>query len=480
LWGDDAGAGAGAGAAAAHAADVAGGGGHASRAWLRSQAALPSAPVLGVGLAAALRGDPTRLDASSRVPVSASPEAGGVLAASPALATPLAMSAYEEADAGARCAARAFAASAGAARAARDAAREAALAESGGHSADAAPLGAGVLPSGRWSWSLVVEASAALAAPLPQPLTRFREAAAAAGAGGYADGAGAAGAFAADAAAPAFELAVALMPALGHDRARAGAALRGTDPDAHAVVWMLTNRGHLFLRPAPLPGAPAGAPLPGLVLVACGLPWGVSSHLVVAVDTADAAAALVGVSVANSRGLAGVSAAEQAAALAAALGAAVRVPAPVALYGGARAADAPGAAPAALPEQLLTAVLDGAPPPPPPPGAPPPPSQLCAPHNAHHPLELPMGELAPGAGAGGGALVTALHSADPLAGPAAALHGAVAALPLERVLRAAALDGARRLPCGVAALQFALFVRDADGVQVTLLPPPQRASRAEY
>jgi hypothetical protein len=224
--------------------------------------------------------------------------------------------------------------------------------------------------------------------------------------------------------------------------------------------------------------AGAGAAgLSPLTQVACGLAFGVSSHLIVSIDTSTG---YVGLSISNTRPLCGPSAAEQAGMLAASLHqlgeeAAASTGAAVADGGG---VDSPRAA------ALLAAALDW-----PPAGdadravdpcALGPASQLSPPHNVHHPFQLPAdGNTSLDAtGTGEGVYVATLHTPDPLSGEAACLHAVVMALPVSEMF--AQLHRQRRLPSGASALQLGLLMRDGEGLAVTLLPPPLMATRASY
>jgi len=279
-----------------------------------------------------------------------------------------------------------------------------------------------------------------------------------------------------------WEMAVCLFPAA------LGAALdvRGTNPDAWGTLWMATNRGHVFCRQPPPRGsgssaADGGSGLGPLALAASGCPFGVSSHVVVALDTA---AHRVGLSVTNSRPLSGPSALAQRAALGDAATNRQRVGggggesllrhrSGRAAARGRGGADRDEAAAAAVDPTALGAA-----------------SSLTPPHNLHHPFHLPAAAPAyfpvgqQQSGRRGTAAATA-HARDAAAGGGSgALHACVLSLPLPSLLSPLVAAGRRGGGGGGggpwAAVQLGVLVRDAESCAVTLLPPPLLPTRAMY
>jgi hypothetical protein len=236
-------------------------------------------------------------------------------------------------------------------------------------------------------------------------------------------------------------------------------------------------------------------PLGPLGMVACGLTFGVSSNVIISVDTV---AGHVGLSISNTRPLSGPSAAEQAGALADSLltlgalaGNAVSGP-----QAGYKSGDEEEAARMQQVEQLSSildnntisshggggsgsttssgpllvtsdrtvdpSVLNA-------------PSTLSPPHNVNHPFSLPAEahtKVEDIASSGGSAAT--LHTPDPLSGEGSCLHALVMGMPFTALFQQ--LRGQSRLPSGVGALQLAMIVRDGEGFQATLLPPPLMAA----
>jgi hypothetical protein len=250
-----------------------------------------------------------------------------------------------------------------------------------------------------------------------------------------------------------FELAVCLLPAGAVGAAAAAGRLRSGSPADYGVVWMATNRGHVYARalvPAPAPAVPGvegveaapPAPMLGpLALLAVGCPWAVSSYLHVAVD---AVTGDVGLSISNGR--AGFdecqAGEEEEAALEEAFG-------PGGDASSSRRARAYATSLAAGLEALLPSSEAVAPRPPPPAFS------LLATADAR------LVEAAP----------RALHTPDPSLSARAQLHALVCRVPLRTALYGGAPDAGAPLR----GLQLAIFVRSTSGLVVTLVPPADGA-----